>query len=195
MKFNRKSLIGKENTRLYQIDTSLIDVENRSIPFVMVSAHNEGERYDWYEDEIYIERLDVNGADTSRLRTFFKDHDRGVDNAIGKVDNVRVDGDTLKCDVVFGTDEDSQRIFQKYQDGILTDVSIGYLINDDEISRVKGETPVVTVTDFSIFELSAVGVGFDKGAKIGRSADSKHDEHKEIPLDIHQRRLKLHTGV
>lgn len=180
-----------DSKRLLSVDKTLIDIENRTIPFIMVSNHNEGERYDWWEDETYIEKLDVNGADTKRLTTFFKDHNRNVDDAIGRVENTRVDGGCLKCDVIFGTDEDSEKIFKKYQDGILTDVSIGYTINDVNVERVKGETPIVTVTDFSILELSAVGIGFDKGAKVGRSLEETPSEAKEIPLDIHKRRLKL----
>ena len=134
----------------------------------MISKDNEGERYDWWADEIYIERLDVNGANYERLKTFFKDHIRSVDSAIGKVENIRIEDGELKADVVFGTDEESEKVFRKYVDGILTDCSIGYKINATTVEQRKGEPTLVTVTDFEIRELSAVGIGFDKGATVGR---------------------------
>ncbi|MGB3751879.1 MAG: Mu-like prophage major head subunit gpT family protein, partial [Arcobacteraceae bacterium] len=78
----------------------------------------------------------------------------------------------LKGDVVFGTDKESDSIFRKYAEGILTDVSIGYKVNTATIEERKNETDIVTVTDFDIRELSAVGIGFDKGATVGRNEEN-----------------------
>ena len=69
------------------------------------------------------------------------------------------------ADVRFGTDEHSQTIMRKYDEGLLTDVSIGYDIVDYKVEEKPNERDLVTVTSFEIRELSAVGVGFDKGAK------------------------------
>ena len=49
-----------------------------------------------------------------RLKTFFKDHNRSVDSAIGRVENIRLEDGKLKADVVFGTDEDAEKVFRKY---------------------------------------------------------------------------------
>lgn len=133
--------------------------------FVMVSADNGGMRYDWYSGESYVEELSIEGGSTENLRTFFKDHNRSVDSAVGRIENVRVDGGTIISDVVFGSGADEQSIHRKYEEDILTDVSIGYQINKYEVEERDGEPDVVTITDYEIFELSAVGVGFDKGAK------------------------------
>jgi len=81
-----------------------------------------------------------------------------------------LDGDTLKADVVFGADGES--VLNKYREGVLTDVSIGYAINGYTVEEREGEPDIVTVTDFEIFELSAVGIGFDQGAKHERSGGS-----------------------
>ena len=66
-----------------------INMESRSVPFILISENNAGERYDWWNDEVYIEELDVNGANYKSLRTFFTDHNPSVDNAIGRV-NCRI---------------------------------------------------------------------------------------------------------
>lgn len=133
--------------------------------FVIVSDDNGGMRYDWYSGESYLEELSIEGASFRSLRTFFKNHNRDVDSAVGRIEETRVDGGTIVSDVWFGSGEDEQNIYRKYDEDILTDVSIGYQINKYEVEEREGEPDVVTVTDYEIFELSAVGIGFDKGAK------------------------------
>ena len=175
-------------------DTSLIDTETRTVPFILVSDQNAGERYDWWNDETYIEELDVNGANFDELLTFFKDHNPSVDNAVGRIENARVEDNQIKADVVFGSDNNSYLVFQKYNDRILTDVSIGYRVNDITITEQKDKPTHVLVTDFSIVELSAVWKGFDAGATVGRSqavGESKKLRNSEIlrkKLNLKQRK-------
>ena len=149
-----------------------IDEEKRTVPFIMVSSDNIGDRYDWWEDEIYREELEVTGANFDRLQTMFKDHRPSSDNSIGRVDNARIEKGEIKCDVYFGRDAGSDAIFKKYVDGLLTDVSIGYRVNDVTITEKKDEPTHVLVTDYEIVELSSVWRGFDAGATIGRSRAS-----------------------
>ena len=148
-----------------------IDKEARSIPFTLISDDNAGERFDWWEGEVYIEELDVQGANYQGLRTFFTDHRPSVDNAIGKVENIRIDDSALKADVIFGSSGRGEEVFQKYVDGILTDVSIGYRVNDVVVTSKQDEPDHIMVTDFDILELSAVWKGFDSGANVGRQAE------------------------
>ncbi len=163
----REALIGVSHTRnLSVLSTRVDDLPANTLSFVFVSDDNAGTRYDWFEDQYYTEQLDINGATSERLNTFFKDHLRNVDSAIGKITNVRVVDAQLVGDVTFGTDEDSQRVFSKYSEGILTDVSIGYEIRDYNVEQgAENELDTVTVTRFDIFEVSAVGIGFDSKAK------------------------------
>ena len=172
-----RKLQGFDTTRKLPVESNLINIETRTVPFILISKENEGERVDWWTDEVFIEKLDVNGAKYERLNTFFKDHIRSVDSAIGKVENIRIEGGQLKADVVFGTDDDAEKVFRKYVDGILTDCSIGYKINATTVEQRKGEPTLVTVTDFEIRELSAVGIGFDKGATVGRNLNSQEGDN------------------
>lgn len=172
-----RKLQGFDTTRKLPVESNLINVETRTVPFILISKENEGERVDWWTDEVFIEKLDVNGAKYERLNTFFKDHIRSVDSAIGKVENIRIESGQLKADVVFGTDDDAEKVFRKYVDGILTDCSIGYKINATTVEQRKGEPTLVTVTDFEIRELSAVGIGFDKGATVGRNLNSQEGDN------------------
>lgn len=198
MKKNKKRVapLGVVHNRAFA-DVTLIDEGRRLIPFIIVSADNAGLRYDWWEDEIYEERLDANGATFDRLKTFFKDHELSVDTAIGKIENVRVDNGAIKCDVIFGTDENSDTVYRKFKEGILSDVSIGYTIQEEITTERENQVTEVLVTRFDIHELSAVWKGFDKNATIGRSAEeinpSKEVENVQIEADLlrKKRLLKL----
>jgi len=176
-------------------DVAVIDMEKRMIPFIIVSNDNAGERTDWWTGEVYIEELDPNGARLDELQTFFKDHNQSVDTATGRIENKRVDSDKqVKCDVYFGTDAESDLLLNKYNDRILTDVSVGYYVHDIIVTSREGEPDHVLVNDYTIVELSAVWKGFDRGATMGRSA-AKGGTGVETPklrnTDILRRRLNL----
>jgi len=181
-------LQGVTHTRKLSIaPTKRENLAENTLEFCLVSSDNAGTRFDWDSYEYYTEQLDVNGANVERLNTFFKDHYRSVDSAIGKVSNVRVNGGLLVGDVTFGTDEDSQKIYRKYLDGILTDVSIGYEIRNYSVESAENERDIVTVTEYEIFELSAVGIGFDAGAK--KRNDNKLGEN--MPKELLERLANL----
>ncbi|HKM18781.1 MAG TPA: Mu-like prophage major head subunit gpT family protein [Aliarcobacter sp.] len=188
-----KKLTGLNVERKLTVDKKIINEETRTVPFILISRNNEGERYDWWKDEIYIEKLDVNGANYERLNTFFKDHIRSVDSAIGRVENIRVENGELKADVIFGTDEESEKIFRKYVEGILTDCSIGYKINSLTVEERKGEPTIVTATSFEIRELSAVGIGFDSGATVGREKEIIGDKlmNEELRAELLELRKSI----
>lgn len=177
----QNQLDGMTHTRTASFSTTLGGDDN-TLTFVIVSDDNGGMRYDWSSGVQYIEVLEVDGANTSQLNVFFKDHIRSVDNAIGKVINVRVEDNMLLCDVTFGSDSDSQRVKQKYIEGILTDVSIGYNIQEYRVEEVDGAPDIVTVTKYDVFELSAIGVGFDSKAKKREDNIMKMTEQDHIRL-------------
>lgn len=176
-------------------DVSLIDDTKRMIPFIIVSRDNAGLRYDWWEDEIYEERLDVMGATFDKLRTFFKDHRLSVDTAIGKIENTRIENGEVKCDVVFGSDTESDTVYRKFKEGILSDVSIGYSIQEVVETKREKQPTEVLVTRFDILELSAVWKGFDKNATIGRSKENlieevTHNEETESKSILKEKRKR-----
>ncbi len=160
----REALKNQTHTRKASLRKSS-DLPDGELSFVMVSDANSGQRYDWSSGKTYEEFLDVRGANSGQLNTFFKNHSHDVDSAVGKVSNVRVENNILVGDVKFASDETSQAVYRKYVDGVLTDVSIGYEIKDYTVQERENENDLVTVTNYEIFELSAVGIGFDSGAK------------------------------
>ncbi|WP_170019199.1 HK97 family phage prohead protease [Campylobacter sp. RM16190] len=171
--------------------------ETKSLTFVMISRENTCKRFDWNNGRYYNETLDINGARFDELKTMFKDHEPSVDNAIARVENIREEDGELLCDAVFASDDDSQKIYKKYIDGVLSDVSIGYSIKEQK--REKGEDSIdeVLVTDFSILELSAVWKGADKGAKkreeeqMAQMKQSAYYETQKRKLNLKEKEIVL----
>lgn len=168
-----------EAERRAVVENNSIDIENRRISFVLISDDNSGLRRDPFSGEIFKETLDVNGADYSRLTVFLKDHNREIDSVVGKIENPRIENSKMKIDVVFGRDEQSDIVFNKYKDGLLTDVSAGYVRRKIEMIERKDEPKEMVVRDYEIIEVSAVWRGFDKYATVGRNAEDLEKEAKK----------------
>lgn len=162
--------------------------DEKRLSFTIISRDNDAERFSW-EKGRYIERLDIKGARYAGLRTLFTDHDPSVDNAIARVEDVRVENGELVCDCVFSDDERSRSIYRKYEQGILSDVSIGYMILKDEELKDDTQKRLTIVREFEIFELSAVWKGADSGAK-KRASDEK-SELAKASIDIKRKKLDL----
>lgn len=165
-----------------------IDSDNNILSFVMISNSNACKRWDWDMGE-YLEELDISGARYNELRTLFTDHNPSVDNAIAKIENIRVENNELVCDCIFAKDERSQNIFKKYKDGILSDVSIGYKILKQTIDK-DSNLKKVLVNEFEIFELSAVWKGADKNAK-KRFFDEQTQKEAKALAQARERELEL----
>lgn len=192
-----------ERTAEIRADTNddSVATNNDSHTFVLISKDNATERYDWWEGEVYLEELDLDGADFSELRTFFIDHRPSVENAIGKVDNKRKENGELLSDVTYGSDDFSQLVKLKYDEGILTDVSIGYRIDEIVETKHKDQPNHVLVTKFTIVELSAVWKGADRGASLVKGEEEEQSESNDtetteerFSLELYEKKQKLNNG-
>ena len=95
-------------------------------------------------------------------------HD-GQDFPIGRVEDIRIDGDRLRGDIVFSTVTQDARDAQALaEEGTLRDVSVRYQIHetDPENPRI-GDT--VRVTRWTPLEASLVSVPADPSVGVGRS--------------------------
>lgn len=162
--------------------------EERKASFIIVSNNNACRRFS-FDLGLYEEELDIKGADFSELKTMFIDHEPSALNAIARVENVREEAGELVCDCVFGSDAKSAEIFKKYEEGILSDVSIGYQVLSEELD--KEAKPIKSyVKAFKIFELSAVWKGADKFAK--KREEEQNDLKKaRFQYDFRANALKI----
>lgn len=98
------------------------------------------------------------------------DHD--TRDQIGVVESVRIDADRVGRAVVrFGKSARAQEIWQDVQDGIRSNVSVGYAIHKATLVETS-DTGLDTyrVTDWEPLEISLVSVPADASVGVGRSA-------------------------
>ena len=187
----REALKGVSQTRfITNVDPTISSDDE--IRFTFISVDNSGTRYDWGTGELYEELLDPNGAIVNRLKTMFINHNRNVESAVGRVGKVGVEDGTLKGSVTFGSGETEQSVFRKYKEGIIDSVSIGYEIKDYKVETREGQIDLVTVTDYDIFEVSAVGIPFDEDAVADRGISL---ENKDADILTRVEALEAFYGI
>ena len=113
------------------------------------------------------------------------------DAPIGRVENVRVDGDRLLGDLVFDEKDDfGKKVAQKWADGFLRMVSAGLSIvelSDDPIHLLPGQKRM-TITKSKLDEVSVVDIGANDDAIAlyneagGRITLSQGDNSPDLPL-------------
>lgn len=115
-------------------------------------------------DAVTLDRLN-NGANV------LVNHDAG--DWVGVVENARIDGDRKgRATVRFGNSERAREVWQDVRDGILRSVSVGYSIDDMQVTRQGGKDgpDEYTVTRWTPYEISLVTIPADPGVGVGRSA-------------------------
>ncbi len=91
-----------------------------------------------------------------------------LNNVLGRVRNIRVEGKKLRGDIHCGESTEAQERFADMLAGNITDLSVGYSLNSDPV-RESGD--VYRFTDWTVNEVSATGVGADPNAGLFRSAE------------------------
>lgn len=99
---------------------------------------------------------------------------------LGRVKNIRIDDGRLVGDLVFSKRKQAQEFRQDVDDGMLTDMSVRYTIDDYEM-RTEGDTDVYTITRWTPLEASLVSVPADHTVGVGRSRATGKSK-KEIEM-------------
>lgn len=103
-------------------------------------------------------------------------HDPG--QQIGVVENVRVGSDRIgRARLRFGRGAFASEIFQDVKDGIRSQVSVGYMVDEMELVRsVKDGPDEYRATAWTPMEVSIASIAADPTVGVGRS--SKYDDHE-----------------
>lgn len=134
---------------------------------------------DQYYEELSLDPKDVRLGRLNNGAPFLNSHD-GYDanGAIGVVvaKSASVDGKRGVATIRFAKaedDPDADQIFRKIKDGIIQNISVGYMTYTlEETDESIDGIPVYRATDWEPYELSAVAMGADDGAGF-RSQDPK----------------------
>ena len=176
--------------------------EARSVG-VVASTEDPVMMWDWEHGEI-AEVLLMKGAQLPDLGQIplLDTHSRSsTSDVIGSARELTVDGTELRAVAVFSSTDRGQDALTKIEEGHLTDVSIGYRINDyatvkkGEKAVIAGRTwvgPVRVVTSWMPRELSVCPIGADASAKMRAAQDDplKTQGEDEMNLDEVTRSLE-----
>lgn len=183
-------LHGMTMTREMAARADAIDVEQRTaeLTFSSEAPYNR-----WFGDEILSHEKDA--VDMTRLGSIgvlLWNHNS--DTPIGRVETAWIGDDNRGHAIVrFDKDDESDRIFQKVQNGTLRGVSVGYRIQEftelkeNEVSangRFHG--PAYVASKWEPLEISIVSVPADSTVGVGRSISLHEGEEKTMETNPKQ---------
>lgn len=156
-----------------------IDKEARTVE---LSFSSEVEYRRWFGVEILSH--DAGAVNLSRLENKAPvlwmhnwDDQRGV------VESVRIENRKGRAVARFSRSEDGEQLFQDIVDGIITKVSVGYLVEGMKLIEERADEDVFLVTSWTPYEISMVSVPADDTVGVGRSAKNPQEETPRKPAD------------
>lgn len=136
-----------------------------------------------YWDEPYYEQLDIapNSVRMDRINNgaapFLNSHEADdLDDVIGVILKAWLDNGVGRALVKFSSRAEVQPIFQDVQDGILKNISVGYMVyRYEEITGENEKIPTFIARDWEPFEISLVPIPADATAQV-RKQNSQTNE-------------------
>lgn len=172
----KRELKGKQFFRKLELDRNSADDEARTIN-ASLSSEYPVERF--FGTEILLhsrEAVNLERAGDNGLPLLFS-HDHG--ELIGRARNVRVKGGKLRARLDFSENSERAReVWADIRDSFLTDISIGYEIND-----IREDNERVEVTRWTPLEASIVSVPADPSVGINRGKPTMTDKDKSTDTD------------
>lgn len=142
-------------------------------------------RTSWW-DEPWIEVLGHKDTEVDLTRfnggaAVLANHDRYAAQGntplagIGAIERAWIEDGRLMCDIVISRREALADLRQDIADGLVRNVSIGYLINERVLTRAAGDGQAdeYRVTSWTPFEVSLVDIPADATVGLGRSASER----------------------
>lgn len=110
-----------------------------------------------------------------------------TDEIIGVVERVWLDGNKLRAAVRFSMNEDGEEKFRDVTDGIIRNVSIGYMVHEMVLEGRSDESgDTYQVVDWEPYEISLVSVPADETVGVGRSLEQPKAPEQKIEIKEQQ---------
>jgi HK97 family phage major capsid protein len=165
---------GKPTFRSFKLVREKIDKEARTVP-ICFSSEDPGEQ--WFGREILdhgagackLDRLNNGGA-------VLREHDRRQQIGVVVQGSAQIESDKCgRCVVKFSKSAEGEKELQDVLDGIRTNVSVGYAINDLRFeSRDSAGVETYRVTSWEPYEVSIVSIPMDwRNAGVGRESQER----------------------
>lgn len=156
-----------------------VDIEQRTVEITWTTGAR-GKRWSW-DIGNYMEELDVSDSAIrmDRLNAgapFLNAHNQyELGAVVGVVERAWLEGAEGRALVRFSQRDDVEQIFRDVKDGILRNISVGYIVHRYVlVEDGEDQLPVYRAVDWEPMELSLVPVNFDMGAQV-RSAKTPAD--------------------
>lgn len=151
--------------------------ENDTRLAIAISSEAPVERYDWWEDERFMEVLDhsPDAVDLSYARDglpFLVGHDSR--DMVGLVEDVGLKDGKLRGLVRFSRSQRAQEVERDMRDGIRKKISVGYTYDRNNVTREQKDAkalPTMTLHRWKPLEASSVPIPADYDVGVGRSAE------------------------
>ena len=191
------------NGGLYRREASFIpdsiNKEKRTITFCW-STGSRVLRVPWFDDPFYEElSMDAEHIRLNRLNNaapFLKMH-RSYDlyDSIGVHERAWVENGKGFAEVRFSKRADVESLWGEVCDGILRNISVGYMTHEIDKTKKKGSLPIHRAIDWEPYENSLVLIGADADAQI-RSQEKKiyypiHVRSKDMSKKVEETEVKV----
>ena len=145
---------------------------------VVWSTGAQVKRYDYWNDEYYMEELsmDSDSVNLERLNKgapLLSDHNGTLQNTIGVVERAWLESNEGRATVRFSERDEVTDIFNDVKNGILRNISVGYKVKAYDVKRQDGELPIYSATDWEPMELSFVAIPADPNAQVRSSTNDE----------------------
>lgn len=124
----------------------------------------------------FMEILDPAGLDLAVTRgaSVLDSHQQGgIDNVLGTIDDVRIEGNEVIARIRFSSRPEIAAIVQDVRDGILRNLSVGYQVDEWRAGKDAGGQRTMTAAKWSVREASFVAVPADPTARTRAANDDR----------------------
>lgn len=176
-----------------------VNIDDRTVEITWTTGAR-GKRWSWsigeYQEELEVSDTALRMERLNNGAPFLNTHGQwDLDDVIGVVERAWLEGGEGRAVIRFSSREEVEPIFRDVRDGILRNISVGYIVHRYVLVE-DGEdtTPIYRATDWEPTELSLVPIGFDDGSKV-RSAKTPADYKGERYSTIFETRQAVEPVV
>jgi HK97 family phage prohead protease len=174
------------HTRSMVLERKHLDAQAKTIPASLSSTAPYAREYG--QEVLLHTPAAVDMSRAANGLPLLYSHDRTA--IIGRVEGIRLDGDKMRGLLRFSDNPQATEVWRDVEAGILTDLSVGYSIQEIEPGNEPG---VFHVTRWTPFEASIVSVPADHTVGINRSLSTQSE--KEIPMQASLQEIRQAASV
>lgn len=173
------------------IEVRELNEENRTVE-LSFSSEEPYERW-WGIEILDHSPTSVNMERLNNSAPLLFNHNRDV--VIGVVEYAKIEDKRGVALVRFGNSEKAKEVFSDVVDGIMRNVSVGYQINEMELSSKSDGVETYRITNWQPFEISVVSVPADQTVGVGRGNELEEKEIKILNQEKKEKQMPAENNI